>query len=91
MRCLVVLSLLLCLSAGSGIAQHAQKKTEDCYCTDSSGSRVELGQLICLQVDGRLFMARCEMSLNVPMWREQQSGCSTSSLPQLSQPTVDAG
>ena len=45
-------------------------KTVDCYCTDTSGARVELGQTICLQVDGRMFMAQCQMSLNVPMWRE---------------------
>jgi len=55
-------------------------KTIECYCTDRSGSRVELGQTICLQVDGRMFMAQCQMSLNVPMWREVQQGCLSSSL-----------
>lgn len=50
----------------------------DCYCTDKSGARVELGQTICLNVDGRAFMARCEMSLNVPMWRETGSNCLSS-------------
>ena len=50
-------------------------KTVDCYCTDSNGARVELGQHRCMNVNGRLFMARCEMSLNVPMWREQTGGC----------------
>ena len=55
-------------------------KTIDCYCTDRSGSRIELGETICLQVDGRMFMAQCQMSLNVPMWREVQSGCLSSSL-----------
>jgi hypothetical protein len=58
-------------------------KTIDCYCTDKTGSRVELGQTICLQVDGRMFMAQCQMSLNVPMWREVAEGCMSS---QLSQP-----
>ena len=47
----------------------------DCYCTDRSGSRVELGETICLMVDGRAFLARCEMSLNVPMWRETGEAC----------------
>ena len=60
-------------------------KTVDCYCTDSSGGRIELGQSICLQVDGRMFMAQCQMSLNVPMWREVAQGCLSSSL-QNSQP-----
>lgn len=55
-------------------------KTIDCYCTDKSGKRVELGQVICLQVDGRMFMAQCQMSLNVPMWREISKGCLSSSL-----------
>ncbi|AXI55180.1 hypothetical protein SuNHUV7_30380 (plasmid) [Pseudoseohaeicola sp. NH-UV-7] len=55
-------------------------KTVECYCTDTSGSRIELGQTICLQVDGRMFMAQCQMSLNVPMWREVQQGCLSSEL-----------
>ncbi|MCK8463704.1 hypothetical protein MUY35_07565 [Aliiroseovarius sp. S1339] len=50
-------------------------KVIDCYCTDKSGSRIELGESICLFVDGRAFMARCEMSLNVPMWRETGKSC----------------
>ena len=33
-----------------------------------------------MQVDGRMFMAQCQMSLNVPMWREVQKGCLSSSL-----------
>lgn len=52
----------------------------DCFCTDKTGSRVELGQSICLNVNGRRFTARCEMSQNVPMWREQRDGCVSSSL-----------
>lgn len=52
----------------------------DCYCTDSKGQRVEVGETICLQVDGRMFMAQCQMSLNVPMWREVSPGCLSSSL-----------
>jgi hypothetical protein len=55
-------------------------KVIDCFCTDRSGGRVELGQTICLQVDGRMFMAQCQMSLNVPMWREVQQGCLSSGL-----------
>jgi len=53
-------------------------KIIECYCTDRTGSRVELGQSICLQVDGRMFTAQCQMSLNVPMWREVQKGCLSS-------------
>ncbi len=66
-------------------------KVIDCYCTDRSGSRVELGESICLQVDGRMFMAQCQMSLNVPMWREISEGCLSSSLRQSPKPPVDTG
>lgn len=52
--------------------------TIDCYCTDREGARVELGEEICLFVDGRAFMARCEMSLNNPMWRPTGSSCLSS-------------
>lgn len=67
-------------------------KTVECYCTDSTGTRVELGQSICLQVDGRMFTAQCQMSLNVPMWREVASGCLSSRIaPQLLEPPSDPG
>ena len=52
----------------------------DCYCTDSTGGRVELGEEICLVVDGRAFLARCEMSLNNPIWRDTGKACLGSSL-----------
>ncbi|MDX1780433.1 MAG: hypothetical protein R3256_03850 [Thalassovita sp.] len=64
-------------------------KVVDCYCTDTSGARVELGETICLQVDGRMFMAQCQMSLNVPMWRELSEGCLSSSLRQGIEPRID--
>ncbi len=63
-------------------------KVQDCYCTDKSGTRIELGEMICLQVDGRMFTAQCQMSLNVPMWREVQEGCLSSEL-QLGQPPIN--
>ncbi|WP_226780839.1 hypothetical protein [Oceaniglobus trochenteri] len=69
----------------------------DCYCTDSKGGRVELGQSICLNVNGRMFTAQCQMSLNVPMWREISEGCLSSRfdqgqpLPQSLKPPFDPG
>jgi len=65
-------------------------KVQDCYCTDRQGQRVELGEYKCMHVDGRMFMAQCQMSLNVPMWREIQEGC-LSSEAQPRDPGVDAG
>ena len=61
----------------------------DCYCTDKQGQRIEVGETICLQVDGRMFMAQCQMSLNVPMWRKIQDGCLSASPSHRSDPTVD--
>ena len=55
-------------------------KTVECYCTDTQGARVELGETICLTVGGRSFMAQCDMSLNSPMWRDTGMGCLSSSL-----------
>ena len=68
-------------------------KVIDCYCTDKVGDRVELGQSVCLYVNGRAFMARCEMSLNVPMWRETGESCTTSFLDRLERldPTLYPG
>ncbi|MEY8840440.1 hypothetical protein AB9K41_15575 [Cribrihabitans sp. XS_ASV171] len=63
-------------------------KVQDCYCTDTSGARVELGETICLHVDGRMFMAQCQMSLNVPMWREVSEGCLSARLSHPRQPPV---
>ena len=84
------LILVLTLFATPGLADVVGLggKVQDCYCTDKSGARAELGEIICLQVDGRMFMAQCQMSLNVPMWREVQEGC-LSSRRQQSTPSFD--
>ena len=50
----------------------------DCYCTDTFGQRVELGESVCLFVDGRSFIARCEMALNNPVWRDTGVDCNMS-------------
>jgi hypothetical protein len=83
---------LLAVAAAPALAdQTIGGKTVDCYCTDSSGARVELGETVCLHVDGRSFMAQCQMSLNNPMWREISEGCLSSSLGEGVQPAVDPG
>ncbi|SNS44528.1 hypothetical protein [Tropicimonas sediminicola] len=78
MRSLPFLPLLL--AAGPALAEGPGEAGTgiDCYCTDRQGARVELGETICLTVDGRAFLARCEMSLNTPMWRETGDGCVSS-------------
>lgn len=72
---------LACATPGAADVTGKGGKTVECYCTDRNRNRVELGETICLQVDGRMFMAQCQMSLNVPMWREVREGCLSSALP----------
>lgn len=79
MKRLCILATLLALPAAADVTSPSGK-TVDCYCTDRNHNRIELGETICLQVDGRMFMAQCQMSLNVPMWREVQQGCLSSEL-----------
>ncbi|MEM8822369.1 MAG: hypothetical protein AAGF30_02060 [Pseudomonadota bacterium] len=43
----------------------------DCYCRDGLGGQVAVGDTMCLTVDGRTFLALCDMSLNVPIWRDR--------------------
>lgn len=75
------LTLIFALLASSATADGMMNGVPvDCYCTDKQGQRIEVGETICLQVDGRMFMAQCQMSLNVPMWREISPGCLSSSL-----------
>lgn len=80
------------LSAPAFADQEFNGKTVDCYCTDKSGARVELGEMKCLHVDGKMFMAQCQMSLNVPMWRKITDGCLSSELrqPPLQSRSIDA-
>lgn len=83
----ILIPLALCAAPAVADVISPSGRTVDCYCTDSKGGRVELGETICLQVDGRMFMAQCQMSLNVPMWREVAQGCLSS---ELRQPALDA-
>ena len=47
----------------------------DCFCTDSQGTRIELGQTTCLKIGSKQILARCDMSLNNPTWRRISEGC----------------
>jgi hypothetical protein len=92
MKQLLTLLTLGLVAAPAFADYNLNGKIIDCYCTDSSGGRIELGDSICLQVDGKMFMAQCQMSLNVPMWRKISDGCLSSELgePGFSPLPVDA-
>lgn len=47
----------------------------DCYCTDSNGERVEMGERACLRIGDKQVLARCDMSVNSPTWRYETEGC----------------
>lgn len=47
----------------------------ECYCTDSQGQRVDMGKTACLTIGSRRVLARCDMSVNNPTWREESEGC----------------
>lgn len=47
----------------------------DCYCTDSEGARVEIGATSCLVINSEPYFAKCDMSLNSPIWRRLHKGC----------------
>lgn len=46
----------------------------NCKCRNR-GTMFELGETSCLRVDGRNYLARCEMRLNVSSWIEVEDAC----------------
>lgn len=92
MRYALALLVMTCPALADVIAPDG--RVIECYCTDSRGDRVDMGGIICLTVNGRSFTAQCQMSLNVPMWREIAQGCLSSRLDpgaDILQPALDAG
>lgn len=70
----LMLSMTIAADASKFKKRNNKAKYPDCYCMNKD-VRVELGQYACLKVDGRSFLARCEMSTNNPMWREKAPNC----------------
>ena len=95
MRRAACLILALASSGASADQTYPSGKVVECYCTDTQGARVELGETLCLTVNGRVFLALCDMSQNVPFWRDTGQGCLSSALPQslieFGQPAVEPG
>ena len=47
----------------------------DCFCTDSTGKRVDVGRMACLTIGRESFTAKCSKSLNNTIWRRVSEGC----------------
>lgn len=90
MKRLSALALIIGFAAAPAAAQHVPPANPnytpappkegysypDCYCTDSTGQRVEVGQLACLRIGGREVLALCDWSVNVTTWRHREGeGC----------------
>lgn len=75
-RALMVSILLM-----TALPATADTATAPCNCIASGGEKVPLGQVACLTVGGRSFLARCAMSLNLLTWRKITDGCPVSALP----------
>lgn len=78
----------LVLLPGLAWAQDAEDRTDrdrfdgftpmegvEYYCTDATGNRRELGEVICITAGCDTWLARCDMSVNNPTWRRLQDGC----------------
>jgi hypothetical protein len=46
-----------------------------CTCRNRDGSKLQLGQTVCIRVGDMAYLARCEMDLNVTTWRKIRDGC----------------
>ncbi len=77
-------------------ANALSKSPYDYFCTGVDGSRYELGEVVCLVNNSctQAYLAKCDMSLNSPMWREVQDSCPVSNLLyrfKNLQPLLDSG
>lgn len=53
----------------------------DYFCTGGNGERYELGEITCITASScQVWLAKCDMSLNNPMWRKIQDGCPVASV-----------
>jgi len=48
---------------------------QDCYCKNSDGKQHAVGDVTCVTVGGKSYLAQCEMNLNVTSWSKLQDGC----------------
>ena len=79
MRLPLVLALLAAAPAAEAQSARPMPGVEY-FCTGANGERYELGEVICITASCQSWMARCDMSLNNPMWRKVSEGCPGASI-----------
>lgn len=62
----VVIAVIACVPALAG---------ENCYCSNRDGKQHAVGEIACMTVGGKSYLAQCEMNLNVTSWSKLQDGC----------------
>ena len=80
LRAAIIAAMLFSGSTAMADVKGSDGRIIECFCTDRYGDRHELGDIICLTVGQRSYMAKCIMAQNVPFWRDQKSGCLSSQL-----------
>ncbi|NEI69629.1 hypothetical protein GR212_08615 [Rhizobium lusitanum] len=63
---LVVIAVIASVPAFAG---------ENCYCKNTDGKQHAVGEVACMTVGGKSYLAQCEMNLNVTSWSKLQDGC----------------
>ncbi|MGY5803388.1 hypothetical protein ACXHMN_18825 [Rhizobium sp. LEGMi12c] len=48
---------------------------ENCYCKNTDGKQHAVGEIACMTVGDKSYLAQCEMNLNVTSWAKLQDGC----------------
>ncbi|TXI04785.1 MAG: hypothetical protein E6Q76_11960 [Rhizobium sp.] len=69
----VVLGLPLVVIAA--IASVPALAGQNCYCKNTDGRQHAVGEVACMTVGGKSYLAQCEMNLNVTSWAKLQDGC----------------
>ncbi len=52
----------------------------DCACKSQRGGIFQLGERTCISVNGKSYLAECEMNLNITSWKKVQDECPLASL-----------
>ncbi len=51
-----------------------------CTCVNKGGALYELGERVCIRVNGKAYLAECQMNLNNTSWQKVADECPIASL-----------